>query len=70
MPTAKSNKFICEPRHFSALKRHVIPFKEWLGDLVGVKGFLFYYKDDKKPFFYQFINPLLYVSRRLLVLRK
>ena len=67
MPTAKSNKFICEPRHFSALKRHVIPFKEWLGDLVGVKGFLFYYKDDKRPFFYQFINPLLYVSRRLLL---
>ena len=52
----KSKKFICEPRHMSGLMRRIIPFREWLSDLMGVKGFLYYYKDDKKPFYYQFIE--------------
>lgn len=31
----------------------------WLSDFKGVDGFLYYFKDDKKPFFYQFANKLL-----------
>ena len=58
-PLAKSRKYIWEANHISALKRHSISIWEWLRDLMGVKGFLYYYKDDKRPFYYQFIGALL-----------
>ena len=55
----KSKKYICEARHMSGLMRRVISLREWLTDLIGVKGFLYYFKDDKWPFYYQFIEKLL-----------
>lgn len=58
-PVDKSKKFIWEAIHFSGLYRHDISFREWLDDLKGVDGFLCYYKEDKWPFYYQFINSVL-----------
>ena len=58
-PLFKSKKYIWEGNHLSALKRRSISFWEWLTDLIGVKGFLYYFKDDKWPFYYQFIEKLL-----------
>jgi len=59
IPVNESKKFIWEAIHFSGLYRHDISFREWLGDLKGVDGFLCYYKDDKRPFYYQFVNSIL-----------
>ena len=59
IPFNKSRKYIWEANHLSALKRHSISIWEWLTDLIGVNGFLFYYKDDKLPFYYQFIGSLI-----------
>lgn len=58
-PTTKSKKYIWEGVHFSNLIKRGISFREWLSDLKGVDGFLYYFKDDKAPFFYQFANKLL-----------
>jgi len=59
IPFNKPRKYIWEANHLSALKRHSISIWEWLTDLIGVNGFLFYYKDDKLPFYYQFIGSLI-----------
>ena len=59
VPLLKSRKYIWEENHLSALKRRSISIWEWLADLIGVKGFLYYFKDDKWPFYYQFIEKLL-----------
>lgn len=59
VPLEKSKKYIWEANHLSALKRRSITIWEWLRDLIGVNGFLYYFKDDKGPFYYQFINPIL-----------
>lgn len=59
IPTTKSKKYICENMHFSGLIRGGIGFREWLSDLKGVEGFLYYFKDDKAPFFYYFANKIL-----------
>ena len=58
-PTTKSKKYIWEGIHFSNLIKKGITFREWLSDLKGVNGFLYYFKDDKAPFFYQFANKIL-----------
>lgn len=58
-PTTKSRKYIWEGIHFSNLINKGISFREWLSDLKGVDGFLYYFKDDKAPFFYQFANKIL-----------
>lgn len=58
-PTTKSKKYIWEGIHFSNLIKKGITFREWLSDLKGVDGFLYYFKDDKAPFFYQFANKIL-----------
>lgn len=59
VPITKSKKYIWEANHISALKRHSISIWEWLKDLIGVNGFLYYYKDDKGPFYYQFLGALI-----------
>lgn len=53
-PSSKSRKFIWEGIHFNALIYKQISFWEWLSDLKGVDGFLYYFKEDPKPFFQQF----------------
>ena len=58
-PISESKKYIWEGIHFSNLIRKGISFREWLSDLKGVDGFLYYFKDDKAPFFYQFANKIL-----------
>lgn len=62
-PTFEHKKYIWEANHISALKRHSISIWEWLRDLKGLDGFLYYLPDDKRPFFYQFINPVLSLFR-------
>lgn len=57
-PTTKSKKYIWEGVHFSNFIKKGISFREWLSDLKGVDGFLYYFKDDKAPFFYQFVNKI------------
>ena len=63
-PTTKQKKYICEASHISAIKRRSITIWEWMKDLKGVNGFLYYYADDKRPFFYQFINPFIFLFRK------
>lgn len=58
-PISESKKYIWEGIHFSNLITRGITFREWLNDLKGVDGFLYYFKDDKAPFFYQFVNKIL-----------
>lgn len=58
-PITKSKKYIWEGIHFSGLIKKDQSFMSWLSDFKGVDGFLYYFKDDKKPFFYQFANKLL-----------
>ena len=58
-PISESKKYIWEGIHFSNLIGKGISFREWLSDLKGVDGFLYYFKDDKAPFFYQFANKVL-----------
>lgn len=58
-PTPKSIKMIWEAVHFSALLNHEIGLREWLGDFKGNKHFLYYYKEDKKPFYYQFVGKVM-----------
>jgi predicted ATP-grasp superfamily ATP-dependent carboligase len=58
-PISESKKYIWEGIHFSNLIRNGISFREWFSDLKGVDGFLYYFKDDKAPFFYQFVNKIL-----------
>ena len=58
-PITKSKKYIWEGIHFSGLIKKDQSFMNWLSDFKGVDGFLYYFKDDKKPFFYQFANKLL-----------
>lgn len=59
IPTTNSKKYIWEGVHFSGLMKRSIGIGEWLCDLKGVQGCMYYFKDDKAPFFYQFINKLL-----------
>lgn len=59
LPTTESKKYIWEGIHFSNLIKKGISFREWLSDLKGIDGFLYYFKDDKAPFFYQFANKIL-----------
>lgn len=59
IPTTKSKKYIWEGIHFSGLMKGSIGIWEWLCDLRGVQGCMYYFKDDKAPFFYQFVNKLL-----------
>ena len=58
-PINKPQKYIWEGIHFSNLIKRGISFREWMSDLKGVNGFLYYFKDDKAPFFYQFANKVL-----------
>ncbi|MBO7287935.1 MAG: ATP-grasp domain-containing protein [Bacteroidales bacterium] len=58
-PINKTKKYIWEGIHFSNLINKGISFREWLSDLKGIDGFLYYFKDDKAPFFYQFANKIL-----------
>ena len=58
-PISKTKKYIWEGIHFSNLITRGITFREWFSDLKGVDGFLYYFKDDKAPFFYQFVNKIL-----------
>lgn len=58
-PISKTKKYIWEGIHFSNLITRGISFREWFSDLKGVDGFLYYFKDDKAPFFYQFVNKIL-----------
>lgn len=64
-PISKSKKYIWEGVHFSNLIKGGINFREWISDLKGVDGFLYYFKDDKSPFFYQFVNKILRKFRLL-----
>lgn len=57
-PSSKSKKYIWEGIHFSGLVKGAMPFCEWLTDFRGVDGFMYYYKEDKKPFYFQFINKI------------
>lgn len=58
-PISESKKYIWEGIHFSNLITRGITLREWLNDLKGVDGFLYYFKEDKTPFFYQFANKVL-----------
>lgn len=57
-PINKSKKYIWEGVHFSGLIQGDESFMDWIKDLCGCDGFLYYFKDDRKPFFAQFINKL------------
>lgn len=54
----KPKKVIWEGIHFSALIHHDISLKKWLTELKGTEGFLYYFKDDKAPFYFSFINKI------------
>lgn len=53
-PSTKSKKYIWEGIHFNALLYRDISVFEWIRDIIGVNGFLYFFKDDPKPFFKQF----------------
>lgn len=55
-PTTKSKKYIWESIHFNALIYKQISVFEWIHDLIGADGFLYYFKEDKKPFYKQFTH--------------
>lgn len=58
-PSKVSKKYVWEGVHFSGLMKRSIGLHEWINDLRGVQGCLYYFKEDKAPFFYQFVNKLL-----------
>lgn len=58
-PIKVSKKYIWEGVHLSGLIQGDESFTEWLKDLCGCDGFLYYFKDDRKPFFAQFINKII-----------
>lgn len=66
IPSRKSRKYIWEGIHFNALIYRQISFWEWLKDLVGVQGFLYYFKDDPKPFFIQFAGKFSRIGDRIM----
>lgn len=57
-PIKESKKYIWEGVHFSGLIQGDESFKDWIMDLYGCDGFLYYFKDDRKPFFAQFFNKI------------
>jgi len=57
LPTFKVSNtgfYIWDMHHFMALRSHTISFKQWYQELKKSRGFLTYFKDDKKPFFKQY----------------
>lgn len=58
-PITSSKKYIWEGIHFNAFLKRCISFSEWISDFKGMSGFLYYFKDDPKPFYFQFINKIL-----------
>lgn len=57
-PIKESKKYIWEGVHFSGLIQGDESFIDWIKDLCGCDGFLYYFKDDRKPFFAQFYNKI------------
>lgn len=55
-PIDNSRKYIWEGIHFNALIYKKISVFEWMRDLIGSDGFLYYFPEDKKPFFKQFTH--------------
>ncbi len=51
--------YIWEKHHFSSLLHKDISFWQWMKEIRMSKGFLTYFKEDKMPFYWQFISPYL-----------
>ena len=51
--------YIWEMHHLSSLFHRDISLWQWMKEVRMSKGFLTYFKEDKKPFYWQFISPFL-----------
>ena len=51
--------YIWEMHHLSSLLHRDICFWQWLKEIKKSKGFLTYFCDDRIPFYWQFISPIL-----------
>lgn len=55
----KNSRYIWEMHHYQSLISKNISVGKWISDLIKSDGFLTYLKDDKKPFYKQFVNLIL-----------
>ena len=62
---------ISEIRHLELFAHGLIRFNDWVGDLLKAKGFTWYYKNDKKPFYFMLKHCIMgSVKNRLKKLKK
>ena len=52
--------YIWDMHHFMSVLHGDISVSQWINEIKKSKGFLTYFKDDKKPFYKQYVNLLLY----------
>jgi predicted ATP-grasp superfamily ATP-dependent carboligase len=59
--------YIWEMHHTLSLIRHEISFFKWLKEIMKSEGLLLYFKDDRRPFFKQYLNwvmSILHIHRK------
>lgn len=55
----QSGYYIWEMHHLSSLLHRDISIEQWLKEVRMSKSFLTYFKEDRRPFFWQFVSPFL-----------
>lgn len=57
--TFQPGYYIWEMHHLSSLLHRDISLSQWVKEIRMSKGFLTYFKEDKLPFYWQFVSPFL-----------